>query len=139
MSIKSDDKFPYKGKAYRIIFSTPINKKDEIYLQCFEEKFNGLIYKPTYGSSQGESKSICGMTENVTNDVTNDCFFVAYGYNKELKANNFSVSKAIDGEWITEDISKQEYFLYIYTNIVYGKMIFKDIHNNDLTELFDGQ
>lgn len=139
MSIKVDNGFSYKGRDYRIIFSTPKDKEDELYLQCFEEKFYGLIYIPTYGSRQGESKSLYGMICHFLNNSANDRFFIVYGYNKNLKANNFSVRKTGDGKWITQDISKQKYFLYIYSKIEYAKIFFKDMYNNDLTAMFNGQ
>lgn len=34
MSIKADNGFSYKGRNYRIIFSTPKDKEDELYLRC---------------------------------------------------------------------------------------------------------
>lgn len=139
MSVKSDNEFSYKGKVYRIKFSASKDKKEELYLLCFEKKFNGLFYEPTYGSSPGGSKSLYGMTNLFMNDGTNDSFIVVYGYNKELKANNFSIRKKSDNRWITQDISKKEYFLYTYTSIVYPEIVFKDVNNNDITAMFNGQ
>lgn len=139
MSVKNDSEFSYKGKVYRIIFSASKDKKEELYLLCFEKKFNGLFYEPTYGSSPGGSKSLYGMTNVFINDGTNDSFIVVYGYNKEFKANNFSVRKASDNRWITQDISKKEYFICTYTSIVYPEIVFKDVNNNDITAMFDGQ
>jgi hypothetical protein len=137
ISVKGDTKFSYKGKNYRIIFGTSEDKKDDLFLQCFQEKLNGLFYEPTYGAYQGKSKSLYGMTNHYIHGE-NDSFFVVYGYNKEFEANNFSVRKTSDGEWITQDISKQEYFLYTYTNIEYTKIVFKDMHNNDISGMFNG-
>ncbi|MDD7793099.1 hypothetical protein [Clostridium sp. 'White wine YQ'] len=139
MSIKSDSEFSYKDNNYRIIFSTPVNKKDELYVQCFQEKFNGLVYIPTYGSAQGKSKSLCNMINHFLNNANGDSFYVVYGYNKNFKASTFSVEKSTDGTLITEDISKKEYFLNTYTDITYGKITFKDANNNDISPFFYGQ
>jgi len=139
MTIRVDKELTYKGRTYRIIFSTPKDKKDELYVQCFEEKLNGNFYKPTYGAIQGKSKSLYGMICCYSDDGTHNSFAVVYGYNKELKANSFNVKEADDGGWIAQDISKDEYFLYTYSNIVYPLVNFKDIHNNDINTIFDGQ
>lgn len=140
ISIKSNTKFSYKGSNYRIIFGTSKDRKDDIYLQCFKEKLSGLFYEPTYGAGGGSSVTSnprYGMTNHFIHG-SNESFFVIYGYNKDFKADNFSVIKTSDGKLITQDISKQEYFLYIYTNIEYGKIVFKDVHNNDISRLFNG-
>lgn len=139
MIVRSDSEFSYKGKIYRIMFSTPKDKKDQLYLQCFEEKMNGLLYRPTYGSEQGECKALYGMTNHFVNDGTNDSFIIVYGYNKGFKANNFSVRKASNGEWMTQDISKQEYYLYINDDIKYAEIVFKDERNNDITDMINGK
>ncbi|KMT22072.1 hypothetical protein [Clostridium cylindrosporum] len=139
ISIKEDKNFSYKGRNYRIILSTPKNKKDELYLQCFEELLNGTFYKGAYGARQGESKPLYGAVLNFINDGTEDSFVAVYGYNKGLKANTFSVKSTNDGKWITQNISKEEYFLYIYTNIVYPEVNFKDNKNNDVNRFFDGK
>jgi hypothetical protein len=139
MTIRVDKELTYKGRTYRIIFSTPKDKKDELYVQCFEETLNGTFYKPTYGAIQGKSKSLHGMICNYLNDGTDNSFAVVYGYNKELEANSFNVKEASNGKLITQDISKDEYFLYTYSNIVYPLVNFKDIHNNDISSIFDDQ
>lgn len=136
ISIKKDEVFSYKGKEYRIILSTSESKKDELYLQCFEQVLNGSFYKETYGARQGESKSLYGAVKNFINDGTQDSFVVIYGYNKELKANTFDVESTDNDKFITQNIFNEEYFLYTYSNIVYPFVGFKDSKNNDITEMF---
>ncbi|GFP75375.1 hypothetical protein [Clostridium fungisolvens] len=139
MTTRVDTEYQYNGKKYKIIFSTSQNKKDELYLQCFEEKFNGLFYKPTYGAAQGNSTSLNGVTCHFIDGSTDDKFLVFYGYNKNLQASNLSVEKTDKAHWITQDISKQEYFLYTYTNVIYPVTIFKDSQDNDITNNFINQ
>lgn len=135
ITVKGDIKYIYKGKTYRIILSTQSDNKDEFYMQCFEEKLGGLLYKPSYAASRGGSKSLYGFTKNFV-DGSNDNFVIVYGYNKNFKANSFSVQKANDNENITCNISNQEFFLYAYTDIIYPKITFKDKQNNDITLAF---
>jgi len=137
-NIIENSQYSYKGKKYRIILSAPKGSKDNLYLQCFQEKFGGLFYEPTYAASPGDCKSLYGMTMHFTNG-SNDHFIIAYGYNKDFIANSYSVRNANNNNWVTEDISKKEYFLKIYTDIVYPEIIFKGKNGNDISTVFYGQ
>lgn len=138
LTVKRNIEYLYKGKKYKIVLGTPKDKKDELYESSFEEKFGGLLYKPSYGAGQGGSKSLYNFVSNFIGS-SNENFMVVYGYNKDLKASNFSVQKTNGTGWITEDISNQEYFLFVYTDIVYAKIIFRDSQNNDITSTFIGK
>lgn len=141
VDIKSNIKYSYKGSNYRIVFGTSKGKKDYLFLQCFKEKLNGLIYEPTYGSGQGESTLLYSIIQHYIPAFhdTNESFIVVSGYNKDFKASSFSVKKVSDGKWITQDISKQEYFTYIYTNIECPEIVFRDAQGKDISTFFGGQ
>jgi hypothetical protein len=126
----------YDQKNFIVTLSTPVGQKNELYANCFKEKFGGLVYKPTYGAMQGESNSLYGMIVNYTEDGSDNKFFVVYGYNKDLKAGSYELKKVKSNEFVMEDISQQEYFLKTYKDIVYPSVSFKDRDNNDISNFF---
>lgn len=128
----------YKNKKYRIILSTAKYRSNELFLQCFQVELGGLFYKPCYGSSQGDSMSLYGFTNNFILG-SSDKFTIVYGYNQDLSAKNFSVKNISESGWVVQDISYQKYFLYAYSDISYGKIIFRDINNKDITSKFIGR
>lgn len=136
MIVQKEMKVTYDEKNFVITLCTPVDQKNELYADCFEEKLRGLFYKPTYGAMQGKSKSLYGMIENFTRDGYHNNFIVVYGYNKDLKASSYEVKKVNSNEMIKEDISNQNYFLHTYQNIVYTLVTFKDSNDVDITGYF---
>ncbi|MFL0268939.1 hypothetical protein [Candidatus Clostridium radicumherbarum] len=137
MSIKKELKVTYFNKNYTIVLSTPKNKDDELYANCFEEKMRGLYYKPTYGAFQGKSNSLYGMIDHFMNNENNDQFYVVYGYNRDLKAASYEV-KTNNGGLISIDIHDETYFLNTYKDIVYPVIFFRDSNKNDISRIFYG-
>jgi hypothetical protein len=136
MSIRNELKVTYDNKNFIVLLSTPVDQRCELYATCFEDKFGGLLYKPTYGAMQGESKSLYGMIVNFTQDGSDNRFYVVYGYNKDFKAGSYEVKQVKSNAFVKEDISQQEYFLQTFKDIVYAYVIFKDLDNNDISNLF---
>lgn len=136
MTIRNMLKVTYDKKNFIVTLSTPVDQKNELYANCFEEKIGGLLDEPTYGAMQGESKSLYGMIVNYTKDGSDNRFYVLYGYNKDFKAASYEVKQIKNNEFIKEDISQQEYFLQTYKDIVYPSVSFKDQNNNDISNFF---
>ncbi|NLI91242.1 MAG: hypothetical protein GX434_03295 [Peptococcaceae bacterium] len=137
MMVQKELKVTYDEKNFVITLSTPVDQKNELYANCFEEKLGGLFYKPTYGARQGEGKSLYGMMMNFTRDDGSDNnFIVVYGCNKDFKASSYEVKKVNSNEMIKEDISGQNYFLHSYQDIVYTLVTFKDSNDVDITDYF---
>ena len=135
--VQKELKVTYDKKNFIITLSTPVDQKNELYANCFEEKLGGLFYKPTYGAMQGGSKSLYGMIKNFTRDDGSDNnFIVVYGYNKDFKAGSYEVKKLNSNEMIKEDISNQNYFLHTYQDIAYAFVTFKDSNDLDITNYF---
>jgi len=136
MVLKKEIKVTYFKKNYVIILSTPEGKNEELYANCFEEKIGGLYYVPSYSASQGKCKSLYGAICNFMNNGTDDKFIVVYGYNKDYMASSYSVESTLNQKPQAKDISKEEYFLDTYEDIVYGKVFFQDKNDKDITPLF---
>lgn len=119
--IKVVKDFEAYGKKYRLVLSTPINNEKYKYLNCYEEKLNGLYYKSYQASEQGESKAFLSFsTINVSTAAGSNkenWFTVVYGYNKDLQVDNYEMKIRGHDKNVFSDITGKEYFIDAYKGL----------------------
>lgn len=110
VSIKEVKDFEVYGKKFKLVLSTPINNEKYKYLNCYEEKMNGLYYKSYRAAEQGESNSLFTFSTIFVNDVEN-YFTIVYGYNKDSEVVSYEIKVREQEKSIVSNISSKEYFI----------------------------
>lgn len=115
VSIKSVKDFEAYGRRFRIVLSTPVNNKKYRYLNCYEEKMNGLYFKNYQASSQGGSRALFSFSTIFINGGTNfneeKCLTIIYGYNIDMKVESYEVKISSKKSNIISNIADKEYFI----------------------------
>jgi hypothetical protein len=103
------------GKKFRIVLSTQIGNKKYKYLNCYEEKLNGLYYKSYQASEQGGSRALLSFSTIYVNSSNKENWFtVVYGHNKDLLVDNYEIKIDRFKENIVSSIRDKEYFINTY-------------------------
>jgi hypothetical protein len=115
VSIKEVKDFEVYGKKFKLVLSTPINNEKYKYLNCYEEKMNGLYYKSYRDSEQGGSNSLFTFSTIFVNDVVDsdkeNYFTIVYGYNKDSEVVSYEIKVSEQEKSIVSNISSKEYFI----------------------------
>lgn len=115
IAIKEVQDFEVYGKKFKLVLSTPVADKKYKYLNCYEEKLNGLYYKSYQAAKQGGSNALISFSMVYVNrekaSNKENWFTVVYGYNKDLMVNSYEMK--IDGheKSIVSSIAGKEYFI----------------------------
>lgn len=127
VSIKEVKDFEVYGRKFKIVLSTPINNNKYKYLNCYEEKMNGLYYKSYRASEQGRSNSLFSFSIVFINGVEGsnkeNCFTIVYGYNKDFQVASYEIKVYEQEKTIVSNVSDKEYFINAF------KGAFQDIVN----------
>ncbi|WP_315110000.1 hypothetical protein [Clostridium intestinale] len=110
VSIKEVKDFEVYGKKFKLVLSTPINNEKYKYLNCYEEKMNGLYYKSYRAAEQGGSNSLFSFSTIFVNDVEN-YFTIVYGYNKDAEVVSYEIKVSEQEKSIVSNVSSKEYFI----------------------------
>lgn len=112
VSIKEVKDFEVYGKKFKLVLSTPINNKKYKYLNCYEEKMNGLYYKYYQASEQGGNNSLFGFSTVFVNGLNNGNYFtIVYGYNKDFQVVSYEMKVNGLEKNIISNVSSKEYFI----------------------------
>jgi len=113
VSIKEVKDFEVYGKKFKLVLSTPINNEKYKYLNCYEEKMNGLYYKSYRASEQGGSNNLFGFSTIFVNGVVDsnkeNYFTIVYGYNKDFQVVSYEIKVSEQEKNIVSNISNKEY------------------------------
>ncbi|MDF2882820.1 MAG: hypothetical protein K0R54_3377 [Clostridiaceae bacterium] len=115
VSIKEVKNFEAYARRFKIVLSTPVNNKKYRYLNCYEEKINGLYFKNYQASSQGESRALFSFSTIILNgDIgsnESNYFTVIYGYNSDLQVESYESKITGKKSGIVSNIADNEYFI----------------------------
>lgn len=110
--------FEVYGKRFKLILSTSAENKEYKYLNCYEEKLNGLCYKNYQAAEQGGSNSLISFSMIFVNGVREsnkeNLFTVVYGYNKDLMVDSYEMRIGGHEKNIVSTIANKEYFIDSY-------------------------
>lgn len=123
VNMKEVKNFEAYGKKFKLILSTPINNKKYKYVNCYEEKMNGLYYKDYRSSEQGGSNALFNVSTVFVNDVEDSnkekWFTIVYGYNKDYQVVSYEIKVSGHEKDIISNVSNKEYFI----NVVKGEFL----------------
>jgi len=116
--IKEVKDFEAYGKKFRIVLSVSVNNEKYKYLNCYEEKLNGLFYRSYQASEQGGSRALLNFStihvNNVKDSNKENWITVVYGYNKDLLVDNYEMKINGHEKNIISSIKGKEYFVDVY-------------------------
>lgn len=138
--IKEVKGFEVYGKKYMLVLSTPIDNGKYKYLNCYEEKLNGIYYKSYQASEQGGSKAYLNFSTIYVNTVGNlkkeNWFTVVYGYNKDLQVDNYEMKISGHDKNVVSSISGKEYFIDAYEGLFEELVSASGKDHSDMLEAF---
>lgn len=138
--VKEVKDFEVYGKKFKLILSTPVNDEKYKYLNCYEEKLNGLYYRSYQASEQGGSRSLLSFStiyvNNAKDSGNENWFTVVFGYNKDLLVDNYEMKISGYKKAIVSNIQGKEYFVDAYKGLYEELVSATGKDGNDLLNAF---
>lgn len=137
VDIKEVKDFEAYGKKYKLVLSTPISNEKYKYLNCYEEKMNGLYYKNYQGSKQGDSNDLFSFSTIYVNSSNKENYFtVVYGYNKDLEVASYEMKISGHEKNIISNVSRKKYFIDAYEGNFQGLVNALDKDGKEKNDVF---
>lgn len=140
VNIKEVKNFEAYGKKFKLVLSTPINNKKYKYVNCYEEKMNGLYYKNYQASEQGGSNALFNVSTVFVNDVKGsnkeNYFTIVYGYNKDFQVVSYEIKVSGHEKGIISNVPSEEYFINAVNGKFLGIVKATDKNGTDKTDVF---
>lgn len=140
VSIKRVEDFEAYGKKFKFVLSTSKDNDNYKYMNCYEEKVNGLFYKFYQGAEQGGSNGLFSVSNIFINNGQGlnkeNYITVVYGNNTDSKITNYEISIREGEGSFTSNIANEDYFMDITTGKYQTIVNATDKDGNDKTEVF---